>query len=263
VILLADLDTPSSFRRFADGKAVFRKNRKTTYRAATAGVKAKSLVPPEDPYGRTTLVSGTNLSDFQYAGMYMHQPSGLYLTTGDGDGYAGRIYNPNTATWSSRDPEGEGTDATLYSYCANDPIDRLDPWGLDYTQTGSNLTVTTDTNTKTPTPGDPHHQNQLPPGSKGNTVPGVVAPPGHGLKVGDPATLHTNGTSVPCHVTDTTDNKHGHPPINHEHRPEVNPAAANAAGLTLVPGPQGPMPSNGQPGTPDIPATIDFPTGHP
>src|ERR1700677_4820212 len=26
-----------------------------------------------DPYGRTTLVSGSNLSDFQYAGMYAHQ----------------------------------------------------------------------------------------------------------------------------------------------------------------------------------------------
>jgi hypothetical protein len=30
-----------------------------------------------DPYGRTTLVSGTNLATKQYAGMYMHQPSRL------------------------------------------------------------------------------------------------------------------------------------------------------------------------------------------
>jgi len=37
-----------------------------------------------DPYGRTTLVQGTNLSDFQYAGYYAHQPR-----------Y--RAYDPNTA----------------------------------------------------------------------------------------------------------------------------------------------------------------------
>ena len=76
-----------------------------------------------DPYGRTTLVSGTNLADFQYAGMYMHQPSGEYFTKW-------RIYDAPTARWNSRDPLGEGSDATLYSYVGNDPIDNTDPLGL-------------------------------------------------------------------------------------------------------------------------------------
>jgi RHS repeat-associated protein len=76
-----------------------------------------------DPYGRTTLVSGTNLSDFQYAGYYAHQPSGLNLTLF-------RAYDPNTAKWLSRDPLGEGSDATLYSYVWNDPIEGNDPLGL-------------------------------------------------------------------------------------------------------------------------------------
>jgi hypothetical protein len=35
-----------------------------------------------DPFGRVTVVSGTNLPTKQYAGMYMHQPSGLYLARG-------------------------------------------------------------------------------------------------------------------------------------------------------------------------------------
>jgi RHS repeat-associated protein len=76
-----------------------------------------------DPYGRATLVSGTNLSDFQYAGMYVHATSGLNLTK-----Y--RAYDPNTAKWLSRDPLGEGSDATLYSYVWNDPVDLMDPFGL-------------------------------------------------------------------------------------------------------------------------------------
>jgi len=179
-------------------------------------------------------------------------------------GYRAHPYNiaRGLPDWQSRDPIGENGGINLYGYVGNEPINWYDPLGLNpgYQQQGSNLTVDTDTSSKTGNTGDPSHQNQLAPGSPGNNGPGVVAPPGHGIKVNDPATLNTNGKSVPCHVTDTTDNKHG---INHEHRPEVNQAAANAAGLTLVPGPQGPMPSNGKPGNPDIPATIDFPTGHP
>jgi RHS repeat-associated protein len=124
VILLADLDTASSSRRSPVGKAVFRKNRKAAYRPATAGVKAKSLVPPEDPYGRTTLVSGSNLSDFQYAGYYTHQPSGLNLTLF-------RAYDSSTARWLSRDPIAENGGINLYGYVANNPIWAIDPFGLE------------------------------------------------------------------------------------------------------------------------------------
>jgi RHS repeat-associated protein len=78
-----------------------------------------------DPYGRTTLVSGTNLSDFQYAGMYAHQTSGLNLTK-----Y--RAYDPNTARWLARDPIGEDSGINLYGYVGNNPIDRADKLGLYY-----------------------------------------------------------------------------------------------------------------------------------
>lgn len=206
-----------------------------------------------DPYGRLTKMSGDLDSDFTYAGYYNHLASGLYATLN-------RFYDPGLARWISRDPIAEAGGANLYGYVANNPVNWVDPLGLDYTQTGPNLTVDTDTNIPTANTGDPYHQNQLPAGSAGNTVPGVVAPPGHGIHVGDPATLTTNGHTVQCLVTDTTENT---PRINHEHRPEVNVPAATAAGLTIVAGPQGPMVSNGQPGTPDIPALIYFPTGHP
>ena len=79
-----------------------------------------------DPYGRTTLVSGTNLSDFQYAGYYMHQTSGLYLTMF-------RAFDPNTGKWLSRDPLGERIGPNLYQYVGNNPVRYTDPLGLEGT----------------------------------------------------------------------------------------------------------------------------------
>jgi RHS repeat-associated protein len=127
VILLADLDTPSSSRRSADGKAGFRKNRKAAYRPATAGVKAKSLVPLEDPYGRVTKISGSTDSDFQYAGYYEHATSGLNLTWF-------RAYDPTSARWLSRDPlknAERSQGLNLYEYVKNNPIIWIDSLGLD------------------------------------------------------------------------------------------------------------------------------------
>ena len=76
-----------------------------------------------DPFGQSTLIQGGNLSDFQYAGMYMHQISGLNLTW-----Y--RSYGPTSGRWLSRDPVGESADSTLYSYVGNDPIGYVDTLGL-------------------------------------------------------------------------------------------------------------------------------------
>jgi RHS repeat-associated protein len=76
-----------------------------------------------DPYGRTTLVSGTNLATFQYTGDYVHQPSGLNLTLF-------RAYDPNTGRWLNRDPIAENGGLNLYGYCADDPTDFTDPLGL-------------------------------------------------------------------------------------------------------------------------------------
>jgi RHS repeat-associated protein len=78
-----------------------------------------------DPFGRATLVSGTNLATKQYAGMYFQQASGLSLTK-----Y--RAYDLNIGRWLSRDPHGEESGLNLYDYVDGDPISYLDPKGLSH-----------------------------------------------------------------------------------------------------------------------------------
>ncbi len=40
------------------------------------------------------------------------------------------FYNPNTGRWLSRDPIGERGGGALYSFCANSPLNVVDPFGL-------------------------------------------------------------------------------------------------------------------------------------
>ena len=77
-----------------------------------------------DPYGNTTLVSGTNLATFQYAGLYSHQLSGLQLADF-------RAYDSKTGRWLSRDPVGEAFGGlNVYEYCDDLPVDAIDVTGL-------------------------------------------------------------------------------------------------------------------------------------
>ena len=74
-------------------------------------------------YGERTKVSGAGDSDFGFAGLFHHEPSGLDLAT-----Y--RLYDSAQRRFISRDPLGEGVDYNLYRYCGNDPVNCLDPSGL-------------------------------------------------------------------------------------------------------------------------------------
>jgi RHS repeat-associated protein len=74
-----------------------------------------------DPYGRRTLVSGTDLADFGFAGLYVHVPSGLNLAP-----Y--RAYDAELGRWLSRDPIEDGIN--LYAYSGDDPVNLLDADGL-------------------------------------------------------------------------------------------------------------------------------------
>ncbi|HSH96583.1 MAG TPA: RHS repeat-associated core domain-containing protein, partial [Roseimicrobium sp.] len=74
-------------------------------------------------YGERAKLSGNLESDWGYAGLWHHGPSGLDLAT-----Y--RLYDAANKRWISRDPLGEGVDYNLYRYCGNDPINLVDPEGL-------------------------------------------------------------------------------------------------------------------------------------
>ena len=78
-----------------------------------------------DPFGRISNVLSTVFSDFQYAGYYAHEASGLWFT-------ATRAYNASTGRFLNRDPLGEEAGESLLDYSGNDPIDTSDPSGLDY-----------------------------------------------------------------------------------------------------------------------------------
>ena len=81
-----------------------------------------------DPFGQQTKLMGDLKTDFGFAGMLWISEAGLNLTLF-------RAYDPNLGRWLSRDPldnaeVNEGYN--LFCYVQNDPINRIDPLGLDW-----------------------------------------------------------------------------------------------------------------------------------
>jgi RHS repeat-associated protein len=77
-----------------------------------------------DAWGNSVVVKGKMQVNFGYTGHYFHQPSGLNLSLF-------RAYSPTLGRWISRDPIGENGGINLYAYVLNDPVDLIDPMGLE------------------------------------------------------------------------------------------------------------------------------------
>jgi len=77
-----------------------------------------------DPFGNTSIAGATSSNVFQYTGRE-DDGNGLYY-------YRARYYNPLLGRFVSEDPLGfAGGDVDLYAYAADDPVNLIDPFGLD------------------------------------------------------------------------------------------------------------------------------------
>ncbi|MEO5721670.1 MAG: RHS repeat-associated core domain-containing protein, partial [Chthoniobacterales bacterium] len=75
---------------------------------------------------RGSLLSGTLVGNrFLFTGREWAAPYGFYE-------YRNRAYNPRLGRFMSEDPKGFAAgDRNLYRYCGGDPVNRVDPMGLD------------------------------------------------------------------------------------------------------------------------------------
>ena len=77
-----------------------------------------------DPFGNTSVTGTANGNEFQYTGRE-NEGTGLYF-------YRGRYYSPLLGRFINEDPLGfDGGDDNLYAYVFDDPIELIDPSGLD------------------------------------------------------------------------------------------------------------------------------------
>ena len=78
-----------------------------------------------DPYGNVLSSSGTlaSANTYRFSSKEVHASSGLYY-------YDYRFYDPPTARWVNRDPIQEWGGINLFTFSDNDPVDDMDPFGL-------------------------------------------------------------------------------------------------------------------------------------
>jgi RHS repeat-associated protein len=92
-------------------------------RALTSGTGGVTATYTYGPFGSLASSTGTASNPFGYAGSYTDSESGLiYL--------AHRYYDPETAQFTSVDPLVDATGAP-YAYAYDDPVNEVDPTGLD------------------------------------------------------------------------------------------------------------------------------------
>jgi RHS repeat-associated protein len=79
-----------------------------------------------DSFGNQTITTNGNIKQpFTFTGREYDTETGMYF-------YRARYYDPKAGRFVTKDPIGfKGGDVNLYAYVSNDPINRIDPRGLD------------------------------------------------------------------------------------------------------------------------------------
>ena len=90
-----------------------------------------------DTWGKVILDTNPGFQPFGFAGGLHDRDTGLVR-------FGARDYDPETGRWTAKDPIlFAGGDSNLYGYVLNDPVNRIDPWGLDSVSIAFNTAVAT------------------------------------------------------------------------------------------------------------------------
>jgi RHS repeat-associated protein len=90
---------------------------------ATTGVVAQRV--DYDEFGKVTSDTNPGFQPFGFAGGLYDADTGLVR-------FGARDYDPDTGRWAAKDPIlFEGGQVNLYVYVGNDPVNWIDPFGLD------------------------------------------------------------------------------------------------------------------------------------
>jgi len=90
---------------------------------ATDSAGQVTLTRQYDAYGN--LLAGSSVSGYAFTGREWDGETSLYY-------YRARYYDPKIGRFISEDPIGFGGGINFYAYVENNPVSRLDPFGLDW-----------------------------------------------------------------------------------------------------------------------------------
>lgn len=79
-----------------------------------------------DEFGQVTLDTNPGFQPFGFAGGLYDPATGLVR-------FGARDYDAETGRWTGKDPIGFDGGINLYSFCENDPLNMIDPYGLHWT----------------------------------------------------------------------------------------------------------------------------------